>query len=173
MKAKILHDLFLLELQDIYSFEQQIIEALPKMIEKTTTPELKRAFTLHLDETRKQAERIADLCEEFDIDPEGKHCLGIEGIIEEGAEMMSANTPSPLLDLAMIGIAQKVEHYEIAAYGTAANYAQEMGHSDAQELLVQTLEEEKKSDEKLTVLAETLIPEVPTSMETGQTRVAA
>jgi ferritin-like metal-binding protein YciE len=165
MQVKRLHDLFLLELQDLYSVESQIIEALPKMIQKTTNPELKRAFTLHLDETRKQAQLIEDLCREFDVDPEGKHCLGIEGIIEEGQEMMTANNPSPLLDLAMIGIAQKVEHYEIASYGTATNYAQELGLDDAQDLLFGTMTEEKTTDEKLTAIAETLIPLAPTGTE--------
>lgn len=173
MKVTTLHELFLLELQDLYSLEQQIIDTLPKLIEKTTNPELKRAFSLHLDETRTQAQRIEDLCKEFTVDPEGKHCTGIEGIIEEGQEIMTANTPSPILDLAMIGVAQKVEHYEIAAYGTAANYAQEMAHTDAQELLFQTMNEEKAADEKLTAIAEALIPQVPSGMEETQTPVAA
>ena len=173
MKLMTLHDLFLLELQDIYSVEQQIIEAMPRMIERTTNSELKRAFTLHLEETRRQSQRIEDLCGEFDLDPDSKHCTGVEGIIEEGQEIMSANTPSSILDLAMIGIAQRIEHYEIAAYGTAANYAQEMGHSDAQDLLVQTLSEEKDTDEKLTALAETLIPQVPSGMGDIPSQVAA
>jgi ferritin-like metal-binding protein YciE len=159
MNVPTFHDLFRMELQDLYSMEQQIIEALPLMIEKTHHPELKRAFTLHLDETRKQAELVADLCKEFDVEPDGKHCAGIEGIIEEGSETLSANKPSPILDLAMIGIAQKVEHYEIAAYGTVINYAQEMGHTDAQDLLFQVLAEEKNSDEKLTNIAEAIITE--------------
>jgi ferritin-like metal-binding protein YciE len=159
MKLSTLHDVFRAELQGMYSMEQQIIEALPLMIEKTTHPELKRAFTLHLDETRKQAETVADLCAEFDIDPDGKHCVGMEGLIEEGSELLAANNPSLILDLAMIGIAQKVEHYEIATYGTVINYAQEMGHADAQDLLVQILAEEKSSDEKLTDIAEDIIRE--------------
>lgn len=159
MTVQTLHDLFRLELADLTSMEQQIIEAMPLMIEKTTHPELKRAFTLHLEETRAQAELIADLCKEFDIDPEGNHCAGIEGIIEEGSEVLQANTPSLILDLAMIGTAQKVEHYEIAAYGTAANYAQEMGHTDAQDMLIQTLTEEKITDQKLTDIAEDIIRE--------------
>lgn len=159
MQTKTLHDLFLLELQDMHSMELQIVEALPLIIEKTSHPELKRAFTLHLDETRKQAELVSDLCKEFGVDPNEKHCVGMEGILEEGQEMLSANNPSPILDLAIIGIAQKIEHYEIAAYGTAANYAQEMGHADAQDLLFQTMNEERMSDEKLTNIAEDILTE--------------
>lgn len=165
------HELFLLELQNMYSAEQQGIEAYPLMIEKSSNSELKRAFTLHLEETRKQLQFIEDLCREFDVDPQGKHCTGIEGIIEEGQEMMTANTPSPVLDLAIIGIAQKVEHYEIAGYGTAANYAQELGYADAQDLLVQTLAEEKTTDEKLTAMAETIISRV--ARETDDTQAVA
>lgn len=154
------HDLFLSEIQTLYSMETQIIEAMPQMIERISTPELKRAFTIHLEQTRKQAHLIDDLCLEFDIDPHGKHCLGMEGIIEEGQELMSEMQPSPLLDIAIISIAQKIEHYEIASYGTVTNYAQEMEHQDAQDLLVEILAEEKSTDEKLTSLAEVLIPDV-------------
>lgn len=168
MQIKTLHELFLLELQEIASFETQILEAMPAMIEKTTSTELKEALRMHFDETKKQSELIINLCKEFDVDPEGKHCTGMEGIIEEGQEMLTANTPSELLDLAMIGIAQKVEHYEIASYGTAVNYAQEMGHEHAQDLLFQTMTEEKASDEKLTTMAETIISRVAREMNDTQ-----
>lgn len=173
MKATTFHDLFLLELQDIASFEGQILEAMPQMIEKTTTSELKAALKMHRDETKKQLGTIKDLCAELGVDPDGKHCTGIEGIIEEGQETLTANTPSRVLDLAIISIAQKIEHYEIAAYGTAANYAQEMGHQDAQDLLMTTLSEEQKTDELLSAMAETIIPLVPIGMDESQTRVAA
>lgn len=170
MQVKTINDLFLMELQDLYSVENQIIEAMPKMIEKTTSPELKRAFTVHLEETRNQQQLVEDLCLEFTIDPMGHHCLGMEGILEEAAEVLTANTPSPVLDLALIASAQKVEHYEIASYGTTTNYAQELGYEDAQDLLVQILAEEKTTDEKLTALAEALLPD---ALQYGSTQVAA
>ena len=144
----------------MYSLEAQLIEALPLIIEKTTNPELKRAFTLHLEESRRHAEILYQICEALEVNPEGKFCVGIEGILEEGTEMLTANPHSPVLDLALIGIVQKIEHYEIASYGTVANYAQEMGHTDTHALLVQTLTDEKLTDEKLTDMAEAIISEV-------------
>lgn len=171
MKAATLKDLFLTEIQGIYSMENQIIEAMPKMIEKISNPELKRAFTIHLEDTRKQAHLIDDLCIEFDVDPNGRHCVGIEGIIEEGQEILSANNPSPALDLAIIDIAQKIEHYEIASYGTVANYAQEMGHQASQDLLMEILAEEKSTDEKLTAFAELLIEKIASQNQTTHVSV--
>lgn len=152
-----LHQLFIKDIQDLYSGEQQIIQALPKIIEKTSDKLLKSSFEAHLEETQEQTRLLEELANEFDFDPNGKHCAGMEGILKEGEEAISEMEPSPILDLALIGAAQRVEHYEIAGYGTVVNYAQEMGHENAQKLLHDILREEKETDEKLTKLAEQII----------------
>jgi len=157
MKLKSLHDLFVQELQDMYSFESQIVSAFPKFIECTSTPELRRILMNHLQEAKKEGKTMWTLCKEFDIVPEGKHCVGMEGIIDEGLELITTQENSELVDLALISILQKIEHYEITSYGTAANYAQELGYTDAQDILYQTMQEEKAADEKLTAIAEQLI----------------
>ena len=164
MQLQTVHDLFIQELQDLYSAEQQIISAMPKMIEKTSDDSLRLAFTTHLDETKEQARRLEDLCEDMDIDPHEKECTGMKGLLNESEEIMNENEPSKALDLALIEAAQKVEHYEIAGYGTAANYAKQMNHTKEFEALQEILQEEKKTDEKLTDLAESLIDETPSGM---------
>lgn len=127
------------------------------MIEKTSDKLLKASFETHLEESREHARILEELAKEFDFDPNGKHCAGMEGIIKEAQEAMEDFEPSSLLDLALIGDAQRIEHYETAGYGTVVNYAQEMGHDKAQKLLHDILDEEKSTDEKLTTLAEQII----------------
>lgn len=155
MKLNNLHDLFILEIQDLYDGELQITQAIPQVMSVLQSEELKKSFQEHLEETKQQITRLEQICKEFNVDPRGKSCVGMEGIIEEAVELMQENAPSPVLDAGIIACAQKVEHYEIAGYGTAATFAKEMGHEHALKLLLETLAEEKACDHKLTELAKT------------------
>src|SRR5918999_4028321 len=152
-----LEELLVDELKDLYSAENQIIKALPKMAKAATSPELKRAFERHLEETRRQVERLDQIGAALDIRLTGKKCKGMEGLIEEGKEMMEEDLDENALDAGIIGAAQKVEHYEIAGYGTARTHAELLGHSKVAKLLQQILDEEGATDKKLTQLAESLI----------------
>jgi ferritin-like metal-binding protein YciE len=153
-KSGTLHDAFIDELRDTYDAERQLVKALPKMAKAATSEELRSAFETHLEETRAQVERLEQVFELIDEKPRGKHCEGMAGIIEEGKTMMEEEFDGTTMDAVLIASAQRVEHYEMAAYGTLAAWAKDMGHSDAAELLAQTLEEEKATDEKLTQIAE-------------------
>lgn len=157
MKLDNLQSLFMLTLQDLYDAEHQITQAIPQMLEFAQSKELKDALTAHLEETRGQIERLNLIAAEFDINLEDRNCVGMEGIIEEATELMQEATPSWTLDAGLIASAQKAEHYEIAGYGTAAAYAKQLGYKDALNSLLDTLEEEKNADHKLTSLAEGLI----------------
>jgi ferritin-like metal-binding protein YciE len=152
-----LEELLVDELKDIYSAENQIIKALPKMAKASTAPELRRAFERHLEETKRQVERLNQIGESLEIKLTGKKCKGMEGLIEEGKEIMSEDLDESALDAGLIGAAQKVEHYEIAAYGTARTHAQLLGYNKVAKLLQQTLDEESATDKKLTTLAESII----------------
>ena len=154
MKLDNLHDLFILEIQDLYDAENQITQAMPQLLEAVTSPDLKEAMQNHLDETRNQIKRLEDLCKERDIEPSGKTCVGMEGIIEEAVELLQETVPSPTLDAALLAAIQKVEHYEIEVYGTAAAYAKQLEYDSSLELLLETLREEKEEDENLSKLAE-------------------
>jgi ferritin-like metal-binding protein YciE len=145
------------ELKDLYSAENQIVKALPKMAKGASSPELKRAFERHLDETRRQVERLNQIGEALEIKLTGKKCKGMEGLIEEGKELLEEDLDENALDAGLIGAAQKVEHYEIAAYGTARTHAEMLGYSKVARLLQQTLNEEGATDKKLTQLAESII----------------
>lgn len=152
-KMMTLEDLFKHELMDLYSAEKQIIEALPKMIEKTTSSDLKKGFENHLKVTQEQKKRIKQICEELKIPMEDMTCKGMKGVIEEGVEMMKIKGDENVRDAALIIAAQRVEHYEMAGYGSAATHAKELGYSNAMELLLKTLKEEEETDEELTVIA--------------------
>jgi ferritin-like metal-binding protein YciE len=152
-----LDELLVDELKDLYSAENQIIKALPKMAKAVSSPELKRAFERHLEETRRQVERLEQIGEALDVRLTGKKCKGMEGLIEEGKEMIQEDLDENALDAGLIGAAQKIEHYEIAAYGTARTHASLLGYNKAAKLLQQTLDEEGNTDKKLTQLAETVI----------------
>lgn len=152
-----LQELLVDELKDIYNAENQIIKALPKMAKAASSPELKRAFERHLEETKRQVERLDQIGEALDVRMTGKKCKGMEGLIEEGKEIMSEDLEEDALDAGLIGAAQKVEHYEIAAYGTARAHANRLGLHKVAKLLQQTLDEEGNTDKKLTQLAETII----------------
>jgi ferritin-like metal-binding protein YciE len=151
-----LEELLVDELKDLYSAENQIIKALPKMAKATSTPELKRAFERHLEETRRQVDRLEQIGEQLEIKLSGKKCKGMEGLIEEGKELMG-ELDDEALDAGLIGAAQKVEHYEIAAYGTARAHAEMLGYNKVARLLQQTLNEEANTDKKLTQLAENVV----------------
>ena len=144
------------ELKDLYSAENQIIKALPRMIKGVESAELKRAFERHLEETKRQVERLNQIGEELGIKMTGKKCKGMEGLIEEGKEMLE-ELDEENVDAGIIGAAQKVEHYEIAGYGTARTHAELLGLKRVAKLLQQTLDEELATDKKLTALAESII----------------
>lgn len=154
MTVETLEELFKKELFDMYNGEQQITEALPKMRDKATDRELSDAFSQHLDQTERQIERLERVCEMLDYDVQRERCEAMEGIIEEGEKLMKSCEEGPICDSAMIMAAQKVEHYEIASYGSLCALAKVLGHDDAEKILHETLEEERETDEKLTRIAE-------------------
>jgi ferritin-like metal-binding protein YciE len=145
------------ELKDLYSAENQLVKALPKMAKAADSPELKRAFERHLEETKRQVERLNQIGESLEFRLSGKKCKGMEGLIEEGKEIMEEDLDPNAIDAGLIGAAQKVEHYEIAAYGTARTHASLLGYNKIARLLQQTLDEEGAADKKLTALAESII----------------
>jgi ferritin-like metal-binding protein YciE len=149
-----LQKLFVHELKDLYSAENQILEALPKMAEKASNPELRQAFERHHRQTEEQVRRLERIFDSLEHQPAGHKCRGMEGLIEEGEEVMKEAETDEVRDAGMIAAAQRVEHYEIAAYGTARTYARVLGNQDAAELLQQTLDEEGETDKQLTMLAE-------------------
>jgi ferritin-like metal-binding protein YciE len=153
MRLQTLNDVLVHELQDLHSAEQQLIAALPKMAAAATDDKLRAAFDDHLGETRHHLERIEDACSQIGISPNGQRCKGMEGLIREGDEIVSAAGDPTAKDAALISAAQRVEHYEIAAYGTARTLAGELGFDDAKDLLDQTLDEESNADSRLTKIA--------------------
>lgn len=154
MKIDSLQELLVEELRDLYSAENQIIKALPKMAKNASSRELRSALENHLKETEGQVERLEQIFEELDVSPKGKKCKGMEGLIEEGKELMEEDIEDEVLDAGLIAAAQRVEHYEIAGYGTARTYAELLGMNQAVQLLESTLKEEKAADQKLTAIAE-------------------
>ena len=153
MAAKNMQDLLIEELRDIYHAEKQLTRALPKMARAASNEQLKQAFTQHLEETQGQIERLEQVFEKLDTRTRGKHCHAMEGLIEEAKEIMEMGLAPELQDVALIAAAQKVEHYEIAGYGTLHALAQSAGLDEVAQLLEQTLNEEKKTDELLNKLA--------------------
>jgi len=153
MTVKTLQDLFVGELRDIYHAEKQLVKALPKMARSATHPELKEAFTAHLEETRGQVERLDQVFEKLDLAKRAKKCEAMEGLLEEARETMEEIEDDSVLDVGMIINAQKVEHYEIAGYGSLAAIAKQLGHADIAKLLTETLQEEKAADVKLGKIA--------------------
>jgi ferritin-like metal-binding protein YciE len=153
-KQKTLNDLFLETLKDIYYAEKQILRNLPKMTKAAKTPELKQAFERHRDETEGQVERLEQIFEQLGKPARGKTCQAIIGIVEESQEVIEEFKESEALDAGLLAAAQAVEHYEISRYGTLKTWAGQLGMNDAVKLLDQTLQEEKKTDELLTKLAE-------------------
>ena len=148
-----LRDLYINELKDIYNAENQLVKALPKLARAAASDELRQGFEEHLEQTKGHVERLEQIFQMLDESPKGKKCKGMEGLIEEGSEATQEGYEGSLLDSALIGAAQRVEHYEIAAYGTARSFAELLGENDQVSLLEETLQEEKETDEKLTELA--------------------
>lgn len=153
MNLSSLQDLYVAELQDIYDAEKQITQALPKMASAATTPELKDALQQHLSQTHEHISRLDTIFQSLGTGPGSKRCKGMEGLIKEGEEILSAGGDPMAKDAAIISAAQKVEHYEIATYGSVRTYAEELGYEDAADTLQKTLDEEGKTDKKLTDLA--------------------
>jgi ferritin-like metal-binding protein YciE len=156
MDVNNLRDLYIDQLRDLYDAENQIIDALPKLIEKSSNPELKNALQQHLDVTRTQAQRIERICSSLDIKPKGESCKGMKGVIKEGDDLVSKGNSSGVIDASIIASAQRVEHYEMAGYGTARTYAQQLGRTQDAQLLEQTLNEEKEADKLLSQIASTV-----------------
>lgn len=159
MAAKTMQDLFIHALSDVYSAEKQLTKALPKLARASTNPDLAAAFKMHLEETNGQIERIDQVVEQCGIKLKRIKCVAMEGLVEEGQEQIEEIEAGPVLDAALIGAAQKVEHYEIASYGTLAALAKQLGYKEAVKLLLETLQEEKATDEKLSMLAEGKVAE--------------
>lgn len=152
-KLKNLEDLFHHELKDLYSAEKQLINALPKMEKKAASDDLKKAFGEHLEETKNQKKRLEEIAETLDFEISGETCDAMQGLIKEAEKFISEDAASEVQDAGLIADAQRVEHYEISAYGTAVHYAKVLNHDDIAEKLQQTLNEESSADEKLNNLA--------------------
>lgn len=157
MQLETLRDLYVEELKDLYSAENQIIKALPKMIKAASHDELKQAFTKHLKETEIHAQRIEQVCDELDVSPKGKKCVGMEGLLKEGSELIKEKPEPDVLDAGLIAAAQHVEHYEMAGYGCVRTYARQLGYESQAELLQATLDEEGTTDKLLTEIAESSV----------------
>jgi len=156
MKTETLRELMIDELQDLHSAEQQIVKALPKLVKAAHNPSLKRAFEHHLEETKNHVTRLDNIFKRLGESTKGKTCEGMKGLIKEGEERISDGGEPEVLDAGIISAAQRVEHYEIAAYGSARTYAELLGDREAVRLLSETLEEEKAADAKLTQVARTV-----------------
>ncbi len=154
MALSTLQDLYMEQLKDLYNAENQIVKALPKMAKAATSEDLRRAFEEHLEQTKNHVTRLERIFEQHNMKVRGKKCAGMEGLLEEGKELMQEQAAGEVLDAGLIEAAQKVEHYEMAGYGTVRTWARELGDSQAADLLQQTLDEEGEANKKLTKLAE-------------------
>jgi ferritin-like metal-binding protein YciE len=154
MKLNSLENLYREQLRDLHSAEKQLTVALPKMAEGASSSNLRKAFEQHLKQTEQHVDRLEQIFQEIDLRPSRKKCKGMEGLIKEGEEILNEDGESAVKDAGLIAAAQRVEHYEIAGYGTVRTYAEQLGHKKAASLLQQTLDEESKANEKLTQLAE-------------------
>jgi ferritin-like metal-binding protein YciE len=154
MQKDSLRQLYVNELKDLYNAETQLVKALPKMAKASSNAELRQGFEEHLRQTSEHVSRLEQIFDMLGEKATGKKCLGMDGLVKEGAEVMSEDYEGAVMDAAIIGAAQRVEHYEIAAYGTVRTFAEILGENEHVSLLEQTLEEEKQTDEKLTQLAE-------------------
>jgi ferritin-like metal-binding protein YciE len=153
-KMRTLEDLYVDLLKDLYSAEKQLVKALPKMAKNSSSSDLQKAFQEHLKQTEGQVDRIERIFSDMGGSPRGKKCVGMEGLVEEGNELLKEDTEPEVLDAGLIAAAQKVEHYEIAGYGTARAWAERLGYDRAAQLLQETLDEESMANEKLTQIAE-------------------
>lgn len=163
MSLETMEDLYVDELKDLYSAETQIVKALPKMAKAASSPKLRQGFEEHLKQTEGHVQRLEQIFEKLGKSPRGKACKGMQGLLEEGEELIEEEGASEVKDAGLIAAAQRVEHYEIAAYGSVRTFAQELGDNEAVSLLQQTLDEEAATDEKLTKLATSSINEKATA----------
>jgi len=157
MKLQSLHELFVHELQDLYSAENQLLEALPEMAEAAESAQLKSAFEMHLEETKRQVQRLDQVFKELGESAGDKTCMGMQGLIEEGSDLIDEDADPTVKDAGLIVAAQKVEHYEIAAYGSCCVFAETLGFDRIKQILKETLAEEEATDKKLSQLAESVI----------------
>ena len=157
MKLGSLEDLYVGELKDLYSAENQLLKALPRMAKAASAPNLTKAFESHLKQTQTHVARLEKIFKKLGGSPKGKKCKAMEGLLAEGKELMAEEAEDAVMDAALIGAAQRVEHYEMAGYGCVRTYARLLGHTDAADLLQKTLDEEGAADKALTELAETSI----------------
>jgi ferritin-like metal-binding protein YciE len=173
MASEGLKELYVEELKDLYSAENQLVKALPKMAKAAASEELRQGFEEHLEQTKEHVARLEKIFQALDESPKGKKCAGMEGLIKEGSEVIAEDFDDTVKDAALIGAAQRVEHYEIAAYGTASEFARILGESEHVSLLEQTLEEEKETDQKLTELGKEINQQAnqqPEATDPGKTR---
>ncbi len=168
-----LKDLLIDELKDLYSAEKQLVKALPKMSKAATNEDLKDGFNSHLEETRGHVQRLDQAFAKLGVPAKAKTCKAMQGLIEEGAEAIELDATETLRDACLIGAAQRVEHYEIAAYGTARAFARTMGEGEVADLLQETLDEEAAADKKLTSVAETVNQEANSSAGEAEEEVSA
>jgi ferritin-like metal-binding protein YciE len=169
MKLNTLEQLYISELRDLYSAENQLLKALPKMAKGASSPELKDAFEKHLEQTKGHVERLEELFQQLDESPKGKTCHGMKGLIEEGSEILNEDGEDSVLDAGIIVAAQKVEHYEIAGYGSARTFANLLGKDEEAKLLQSTLDEESETNEILNGLAESVVnPEAVSETELAE-----
>jgi ferritin-like metal-binding protein YciE len=157
MKLESLKDLYMEQLKDLYSAETQLLEALPKMADASNSPELKNAFREHLIQTKQHVDRLEQVFRKLGESPKGETCEGMKGLVKEGEAMIKMKGEPEVIDAGLIAAAQRVEHYEIAGYGTVRTYAELLGDAEAVRLLERTLQEEEEADEKLTEIAESHI----------------
>lgn len=169
MKFNTLHEVLTDYIRDLYNAENQLVKALPKMAKAASSPKLRMAFEEHLQQTEGHVERLERVAQDLGIKPKGKTCHAMKGLIEEGQEVISNTGDPSAKDAALIGAAQKVEHYEIAAYGTARTFARILGENGAAELLQETLEEEGAADKKLTTIAESGLNQEAAEEDAGDT----
>jgi ferritin-like metal-binding protein YciE len=170
MQKDSLRQLYVNELKDLYNAETQLVKALPKMAKASSNAELRQGFEEHLRQTSEHVSRLEQIFEMLGEKPTGKKCLGMEGLVKEGAETMQEDYEDALMDAAIIGAAQRVEHYEIAGYGTVRAFAEQLGENEHVSLIEQTLEEEKQTDEKLTQLAEQINAQAGEGSEDAESR---
>lgn len=168
-----LRELYIQELKDIFSAETQLTKALPKMARAASSEELQNGFEEHLEQTKVHVERLEQVFEMLEETPTGKKCSGMEGLIQEGAEVMNDDFEGDVMDSALIAAAQRVEHYEIAAYGTVAAYADALGETEQAAILRETLNEERETDEKLTNIASQINSAAEGGTQAGESENAA
>jgi len=174
MAMETLHDLFVIELKDLYSAEHQLIKALPKMAKAADNLQLRDAFAMHLNQTEEHARRIEEIFSAgLNGSPRGRKCAAMEGLVEEGKQVLDEGGAPDVVDAALIGAAQRVEHYEIAGYGTARAHAQQLGYANAARLLQLTLSEESAANEKLNQIAEASVNVSAAQKHNGKSAVEA